>query len=225
MEGPPNLKPKPYESSKSSQLTLIIIIVLFHTVGVIGLSMPSLRPIFLQLVPWHILLMLIVIVASHRPLDYRILLFALLIFIIGYAAEWIGIHKNWLFGSYNYGTTLGLQFYDIPLIIGVNWFLLIYSAGVLMQQLRIRSVFSRIITGAIVLVLLDLLIEPVAIKLDYWHWADNIIPLSNYAGWFLLSALMLFVFEKFNFKKQSIVAPVFLLIQVVFFAVLRLIII
>ncbi|WP_157682004.1 carotenoid biosynthesis protein [Mucilaginibacter mallensis] len=169
--------------------------------------------------------MLIVIIASHRPSDYRILLFALLIFIIGYGAEWIGVHKSWLFGNYGYGTTLGLQFYDIPLIIGVNWFLLIYSAGVLMQQLRIRSVFARVITAAFTLVLVDLLIEPVAIKLDYWHWTDNIIPLSNYAGWFLLSALMLFVFEKFNFKKQSVVAPVFLLIQVVFFAVLRLIII
>lgn len=222
MEGPQNLKPKPYESSKKSQLTLIIIIVLFHTVGLIGLCMPSLRPVFLQLVPLHILLMLIVIIASHRPLDYRILLFVMLIVITGYSAEWIGIHKNWLFGNYDYGETLGLKFYDIPLIIGVNWFLLVYSSGVLMQQLRIRSVFSRIITGAIILVLLDLLIEPVAIKLDYWHWKDDIIPLSNYAGWFLLSAIMLFVFEKFNFKKQSVVAPVFLLIQVLFFAVLNL---
>ncbi len=220
MEGPPNLKPKPYESTKSAQLTLIIIIVLFHTVGLIGLSMPSFRPLFLQLVPWHILLMLIVIIASHRPLDYRILLLALFVFIVGYVAEWIGVHKNWLFGNYSYGETLGLKFYDIPLIIGVNWFLLIYSCGVLMQQLRIRNVFSRVITGAIILVLLDLLIEPVAVKLDYWHWANNTIPLSNYAGWFLLSAVMLFAFEKSGFKKQSVVAPVFLLIQVLFFAVL-----
>jgi len=220
MEGPPNLKPKPYESTKSAQLTLIIIIVLFHTVGLIGLSMPSFRPLFLQLVPWHILLMLIVIIASHRPLDYRILLLALFVFIVGYVAEWIGVHKNWLFGNYSYGETLGLKFYDIPLIIGVNWFLLVYSSGVLMQQLRIRNVFSRVITGAIILVLLDLLIEPVAVKLDYWHWANNTIPLSNYAGWFLLSAVMLFAFEKSGFKKQSVVAPVFLLIQVLFFAVL-----
>ena len=220
MEGPPNLKPKPYESTKSAQLTLIIIIVLFHTVGLIGLSMPSFRPLFLQLVPWHILLMLIVIIASHRPLDYRILLLALFVFIVGYVAEWIGVHKNWLFGNYSYGETLGLKFYDIPLIIGVNWFLLVYSCGVLMQQLRIRNVFSRVITGAIILVLLDLLIEPVAVKLDYWHWANNTIPLSNYAGWFLLSAVMLFAFEKSGFKKQSVVAPVFLLIQVLFFAVL-----
>jgi len=220
MEGPPNLKPKPYESTKSAQLTLIIIIVLFHTVGLIGLSMPSFRPLFLQLVPWHILLMLIVIIASHRPLDYRILLLALFVFIVGYVAEWIGVHKNWLFGNYSYGETLGLKFYDIPLIIGVNWFLLVYSSGVLMHQLRIRNVFSRVITGAIILVLLDLLIEPVAVKLDYWHWANNTIPLSNYAGWFLLSAVMLFAFEKSGFKKQSVVAPVFLLIQVLFFAVL-----
>jgi putative membrane protein len=223
MEGPQHLKPKPYESSPKSQLTLIIIILLFHVVGLTGLAMPSLRPLFLQLVPWHILLMMVIIIASHRPLDGKILLFALLVFIAGYGAEWIGVHINWLFGNYAYGETLGLQLYNIPLIIGVNWFLLVYSSGVLMQQLRIRSMFTRILTAGLVLVLLDLLIEPVAIKLDYWHWKDNIIPLENYAGWFLVSVVMLFVFEKFNFKKQSIVAPLFLLVQFLFFAILHLV--
>jgi putative membrane protein len=223
MEGPQHLKPKPYESSPKSQLTLIIIILLFHAVGLIGLAMPSLRPLFLQLVPWHILLMMVVIIASHRPLDGKILLFALLVFIAGYGAEWIGVHTNWLFGNYTYGETLGLQLYSIPLIIGVNWFLLVYSSGVLMQQLRIRNMFTRILTAGLVLVLLDLLIEPVAIKLDYWHWKDNVIPLENYAGWFLVSVVMLFVFEKFNFKKQSVVALMFLLVQFLFFAILHLV--
>jgi putative membrane protein len=214
------LKPKPYESSKGEQLTLIVIIALFHVVGLIGLSMPLLQPLFLQLVPWHILLMLFMIIASHKPGSAKFLLFALLIFIAGFVLEWIGVHKNWIFGDYAYGETLGLQVYDIPLIIGVNWFLLIYSVGVLMQRVRIRSMFARAITGAIILVLLDLLIEPVAIKLDYWHWTNNSIPIENYIDWFLVSAIMLFVFEKFKFKKQSIVAPVFLLIQFLFFAIL-----
>jgi len=46
--------------------------------------------------------------------------------------------------------------------------------------------------------------------------------LKNYISWFLISCIMLFIFEKFNFKKQNIIPPVLLLTQFVFFAVLNL---
>jgi putative membrane protein len=89
-----------------------------------------------------------------------------------------------------------------------------------MQLTRIRSLFFRVIIGAAILVLLDLLIEPVARHYNYWHWTNNIIPLKNYADWFFVSAAMLLAFERFRFKRQGIVAPVLLVVQFVFFAVL-----
>lgn len=220
MEGAPGLKLNPHELSQWEQNLLILIIVLFHLVGLIGFAIPAMQPVFLKLVPWHILLMLIVILCSHRPMESKFILFALLITMSGFVLEWIGVHKNWVFGTYHYGQTLGLKLDAIPLIIGVNWFLLIYSTGVLMQRSRIRSVVIRVVAGAIILVLLDLLIEPVAQHFDYWHWANGIIPLKNYLGWFGASAAMLFVFEQFRFKKQGLVAPVLLVVQFVFFAVM-----
>jgi len=223
MERAANLKPKPYESSKREQTLLVVIIILFHVVGIIGLAVPVLRPLFLMIVPWHIVLMLVLIFISHKPMSEGFLLFALIIFVTGFAGEWIGVHKSWIFGDYAYGKTLGWQLFNIPLTIGINWFLLIYSTGVLMQRLRVRSIFARVAAGALILVSLDLLIEPVAIKFDYWHWMNNIIPFNNYAGWFIVSAIMLFVFEKFNFKKQGVVGPVLLITQFVFFGLLHLI--
>ena len=191
--------------------------------GLIGFAVPAMHPLFLKLVPWHILLMLVVIVCSHRLMESKFISFALLIFASSIILEWIGVHKNWIFGDYSYGTTLGFKLDAIPIIIGVNWFLLIYSAGVLMQRTRIRSIFFRVIIGAAILVLLDLIIEPVAQHFDYWHWLNNMVPLKNYLSWFLVSAVLLFVFEKFGFKKQGLVAPVLLLVQFVFFMVLWLI--
>jgi putative membrane protein len=91
-----------------------------------------------------------------------------MIFIIGFAAEWVGVHKAWLFGSYYYGETLGTKVDGIPLTIGVIWFLLIYSTGVLMQYSRIKYVLIRVIVGAGILVGLDKLIEPIAVRFDYW---------------------------------------------------------
>jgi putative membrane protein len=118
---------------------------------------------------------------------------------------------------------MGLKIFDIPLTIGINWFLLIYAAGVTMQRSRLKSMAPRVIVGALLLVLLDLLIEPIAIRFDYWHWADNIIPFKNYYCWLLVSAVMLFVFEKFGFKKQSIAAPVLMVTEFVFFGVLNIV--
>jgi putative membrane protein len=208
-------------SQTKQQILLITIIILFHVVGIIGLAIPGIRPLFLKLVPLHIVVMLAVIVGSHKLFSERFLFFFIIIFITGFVGEWLGVHKNWIFGDYHYGKTLGWSLFDIPLTIGVNWFLLVYSTSVLIQRLRVRSVFVRVITGAIILVLLDILIEPVAIKFDYWHWTNNIIPFSNYAGWCMVSALMLYIFELFHFKKQSIVGPVLLITQFLFFGLLH----
>ena len=201
----------------------IIIIILFHAVGFVGLSLPVTRALFLSIVPFHLLLMLAVITFSHHKLNSRFGIFVLLVFWLGFIVEWIGVHKGWLFGNYTYGQTLGVKLADIPLMIGVNWFLLIYATGVTMQRSRLKSAFFRIIAGAGLLVLLDVLIEPVAIKFNYWHWDAGGIMLKNYACWFLVSAVMLYVFEWFSFKKQSIAAPVLLITEFVFFGLLNLV--
>ncbi|WP_158828884.1 carotenoid biosynthesis protein [Mucilaginibacter lacusdianchii] len=199
----------------------IIIIILFHAVGLMGFLVPAFRPLFLQLVPFHLLLMLIVVMANHYRMSERFLLFVLFVFVTGIVAEWIGVHKHWIFGDYAYGKTLGTKVFDIPLMIGVNWFVLVYATGVSLQRSRMINKTARVLIGAGMLVVLDLLIEPVAIRFDYWHWANNVIPLKNYLSWFGLSAVFLVVFEQFKFKTQNMVAPILLLVQFVFFALLQ----
>ncbi len=199
----------------------IAFIFLFHLIGLVGFYLPILQPLFYQLVPWHLLVMLVIIGYSHRNMNQDFWVFVGMISLIGFAAEWIGVNKGWLFGSYTYGETLGTKLDGIPLTIGVVWFLLIYSTGVLMQYSRIKYVLLRVIIGAAIMVGLDVLIEPVAVRFDYWHWANNIIPDKNYICWFFLSVFMLFIFEIFRFKKQSIVGIVLLAMQFVFFTVLH----
>jgi uncharacterized membrane protein len=209
------------EESTKSKIS-VSIIILFHIVGLIGLSILATRLLFLYIVPFHLLLMLVVIVLNHNHVDRRFLFFVLVVFVLGFTAEWLGVHKHWLFGDYHYGKTLGLQLFDVPLIIGLNWFLLSYSTGVLMDRSRLKSMFFRIIAGALLLVLLDVLIELMAVHLDYWYWANDVIPVKNYICWFFASAIMLLVFELFRFKKQSNVAPVLLLTEFIFFGFLYL---
>lgn len=222
MEGAQDLRRQlSYNDAKAERIG-IVIVVLFHIVGLAGFIIPSLNHLFLRLVPWHLLLMAAVVFYTRNSVDTPFLLFALLIFITGFCAELIGVHTGLLFGNYNYGDTLGTKLFGIPLMIGVNWLLLIYATGGLMQYSRVKNTYIRILAGALILVLLDVLIEPVAIRFNYWHWIENTIPLKNYVCWFLLSALMLYAFEKFKLNPQNRVAPVLLLMQFVFFIVLEL---
>jgi bisanhydrobacterioruberin hydratase len=202
------------------QVIAIFIIILFHSVGLIGFLVPGFTPVFLKIVPWHLLLMLMVVLLCHQDINYRFLFFVLCLFISGYGIEWTGVHTHQLFGNYYYGETLGIKLSDVPITIGINWLLLIYTTGVLMQRSRLKSMPLRIVTGALLPMLLDILIEPVAAHLDYWNWANDNVPLKNYGCWFLVSCFMLLIFELFRFKKQSIVGPVYLFAQFVFFAVL-----
>lgn len=209
------LKQEVISARKAVSMTIV-----FHLVGLAGFLIPGLNPVFLKLVPWHLLLMFLILFFHHKNTDGKLLLFFILIFMVGFAAEWLGVNRHLLFGQYSYGQTLGFKLSGVPLIIGINWFLLTYSTGILMQQSRLRSMLLRIIVGAALLTSLDFLIEPVAQKFDYWHWVNNSVPLSNYICWFFVSAFMLVVFELFKFKKQETTATVFLLMQFIFFLVL-----
>ena len=81
---------------------------------------------------------------------------------------------------------------------------------------------SLIADGATLAVLFDWLIEPVAVKLGYWQWnGDGSIPLYNYICWVTISVLLLGIFHYLKFNKRNKFAINLLLIQMMFFLLLR----
>jgi len=81
---------------------------------------------------------------------------------------------------------------------------------------------SIVVDGATLAVLFDYLMEPVAIKLGYWQWLDKgEIPLYNYICWFIISMILLYIFHRLTFGKQNKFAVNLLLIQAMFFLLLR----
>ena len=107
-------------------------------------------------------------------------------------------------------------------MIGVNWIILVYAVGVSMEASRLKSPVFKAFAGALVLVLLDVLIEPIAIKFDYWGWTQNSIPLQNYLAWFIVSFAMLGLFNYLKFNKENRAAVVLLGTQFAFFIALNL---
>lgn len=156
---------------------------------------------------------------NHRQWSFNQALILIGIAIAGFLAEVIGVNTGWLFGDYSYGKTLGPKMFGVPYLIGINWLILIYISGNLVEQLEFKWPVKAAI-GAVLLVFLDLFIEPVAIYFDYWKWEGNQVPWSNYLCWFIISYLFLSLFLKTGFKSYNPVSGVIYIIQFLMFVVL-----
>jgi putative membrane protein len=206
---------------KVTQRICSYLVILFFTVGLVGFLYAPYIDLFKTLVPYHLLLMLLLMIISQPSKNEYFWLFFLLIYIAGFMIELIGTRTGLIFGKYSYGSTLGIKLIGTPLMIGVNWILVIYSAGMLLSALRIRNFYLFLLLGASLVTLLDYLIEPVAIKFDYWSWDSAVIPLKNYLAWFAFSALLMGLFYKMYFRKQNAAAVTYFVVQFIFFLVLR----
>lgn len=145
---------------------------------------------------------------------------------LGMVAEWVGVHTSWLFGDYAYGPVLGRKIGEIPLVMGCNWVTVLAGAVSFLQFLTPRWQSKSLIVLRIVLIAAltaayDWLLEPIAIRLDYWHWLKGEIPIYNYACWFGLSLLLASLWERLKIAPNSFAVFLFW-VQAAFFILLRL---
>lgn len=196
------------------------IIVIFHLVGLVGFLIPVLHPYFLKMVPFHLLLMFAVIIFSYQGNLNRLMLFISGVFLAGFFVEVLGVHTGKIFGIYAYGTTLGLKIAAVPILMGVNWVILIFSIGQMMRSFGIRNSILASFCGAAALVFFDFFLEPVAIKFNYWQWDLNKIPLQNFIAWFIVSAILLKFYYALAIKQQKFIGTAMYFSQLIFFVVL-----
>jgi putative membrane protein len=199
----------------------IVIIVLTHLVVLVGLLTPSSTSIFLRLVPVYLLLMAALLIFAHREKNKDFKLCLLVIFLAGFLVEVIGVNTGYIFGSYQFGDTLGFRLAGVPVMLGAFWVILIYSVGISIAYLKIQNHAIRSLVGAFLLVLMDILIEPVALRYDYWSWTDLSVPFQNYVAWFAFSFCMMLFFFARKFRKQNRAGLALLISQVVFLLVLN----
>jgi uncharacterized membrane protein len=194
----------------------IAVLAIFHGVGFWGLMFSDKPAYFQALTPLNLLLTNVLLFSFHRSWSLAFLLFAQVVFGVGFFSEVVGVHTGLLFGNYSYGSSLGYKVWDVPLLIGLNWLMLVYITGHISNYTNWPTVVKAIL-GAALMVLLDFFIEPVAMQFDFWDWNQSIIPVSNYIGWFTISLLLQLYFQKAGFKKQNPLAPYVYLVQLLFF--------
>ena len=195
---------------------IIILLFILHLVGGVALSMDSVKPIFLALTPFNLALTFGLLIWANDDFSFNFFKIISVLFLIGFLVEVLGVYSGLLFGEYHYGKTLGFQFLEVPLIIGVNWVMLVLSSFAVSSYFVSNSIL-KVVLSSIIMVFLDLMIEPVAIRLDFWYWQAEVIPLQNYLMWFIVALLMNWILT-FNLFRFNVKLGFGLLIsQVLFF--------
>lgn len=209
-----------YIQEKKTRL-LLLLLVLFHLVGLFGILNSDWREGIVSFSGINLLVGCVLLLLAYGKRGLRFYGFALLCFSYGILVELIGVHTGLLFGHYRYGEVLGISFYGVPLVIGLNWLMLVLSTSALTQNLKI-SAFWRATLASALMVGLDYLIEPIAIALAYWDWFGTQPPFWNYLCWFILAWPLNYFYQKARVAEQNRVAIGLYVIFFLFFGILNL---
>ena len=195
----------------------LFLLISSYLAGLIGIS-TNVHPDFIRLTPFSLLLSLVIVIYCFEGYRKKLLFYMFATFCWGFTMEVIGVNTGQLFGEYSYGSVLGWKLLKTPLLIGVNWFLLSYGTGMLVNfifpQVRI---WIKVIIGALFMVFLDIFIEPVAIQYDFWFWELGHPPVRNYIGWFFVALPPMALFFQAWPQQKDKIGLILIIMQYVFF--------
>lgn len=197
-----------------SKKQLSYVFIIFLIVGAVGM-ITNYNTYFEGLSFYNLLLTFTLLLFSVKfnPIFIK---FLTSLFLIGFTAEVIGVHTNLLFGNYSYVKNLGPKILDVPVMIGINWAVLSFGAWSIVKDLKFNSTL-KFGLAALIMVLFDIVMEPVAIELDFWKWNLDQIPVLNYLTWFLISYIQMIVISKSKIENFGI-SKVIIFGQFIFFS-------
>ena len=191
------------------------IIWLFHLSGLVGLLYID-KNLFASLTPLNLFISSTLLFVNQKSLKKKEVIIIFLIFSIGMIAEILGVNYGLIFGKYDYGDNLGLKLLGVPLLIGLNWVVLTFICGSISNHF-IKNKYLSIVVAIILMLLIDITLEPIAPILDYWKFSGSIAPIQNYIGWAFTSLLTLSIYQFFYSKKEFTFSINLFLAQLLFF--------
>lgn len=123
---------------------------------------------------------------------FRGLLILLFLGIYAITIETIAIKTGVPYGQFSYDTVLGTKLFGTT-----PWVVAIGYPPILLAGFWLASKFthsaSRILLAGIFSVLLNVVVHPVMVKLEFWHWDEPGIfygvPIINFAGWLVTASI------------------------------------
>lgn len=205
------------------RLMVMVFIMVFYGVGIMGFSLPQTHALFLQLIPWALLLTFALLIPFHESgVTKKMVLAFGVIYWVSFTIEAIGVHTGAVFGNYIYGNGLGVKVLDTPLMIGVNWLFLVYATAAVTDRLKGNDLLKVVVASCGMLVY-DVVLEQMAPLLDMWYWRGGEIPLQNFVTWFVLALSFHALLKIVRIKIENRLAPIVFFGQFCFFCLLMVI--
>jgi len=196
-----------------------IIIAAFYFFGTFGILI-GYGDWFVPKTAFNLLLTFLVLIVYQEKLNYKLLIALASCYLIGFTAEYLGVQYGLIFGDYFYPDTLGPQLLGVPVVIGINWYIITFVVWSVLDKSNIHP-WLKVVLAALITTLIDVVIEPVAIALDFWTWDADEIPLQNYAGWFVISILIFAIYQGIKVPSKNRMAIIILGWQLFFFLLLN----
>jgi uncharacterized membrane protein len=157
-------------------------------------------------------IMPVLVVVGHAALAKgwrRAAFFASTCFCLGFLAEVLGVRYGLLFGGHYTYLDVDVACGGVPLIIPVFWVIFIYISYCMLNTFLlflgkkkparesggVPGMLLVIALDGILVVIIDVIMDPVMVKAGKWQWADggtyHGVPLGNFLGWFVLACLTL----------------------------------
>jgi putative membrane protein len=174
----------------------------------------------LMLRPYVFLFLAAFVVAGVRDLGVRrTLLFGGIVWPISWIAEFASTRVGIPFGFYHYtGLTRDQELYiaDVPFFDSLSFTFLAYAALCLARRVlagrRATSGVTALLAGFLMM-MLDVVIDPLAVRGDRWflgpvfYYPDGGayfgVPLSNFAGWWVVGMVVVAVYAAFGGLARS----------------------
>lgn len=199
---------------KSYFLYFLILVYISGSVGFV------VNPSFFSPFTPYTLLLTCFVFLIHSPLaDKKFIVAFFSIAFLGFIIEVVGVKTGLIFGKYSYGNGLGYKFLNVPLVISINWAMLI-CAGIKVVSRIFKNKTTVLAVAALLVTGIDLLIEQVAPKLDFWQFEGGLPDLQNYLSWIGVAFFTSYFFYPTIIKGNRTVSLIILILQVIFFTFL-----
>ena len=194
-------------------------ILIFYTIGVLGFLIPWTHFFFITITPYALLLSTYLLLIYHENYLRKDILIFLLIAILGFFIELIGVNTEVIFGQYFYGNALGLKLFNTPLLIALNWLFLTYTAFAVSTKIS-KSGMLQLLIAPSLMMLYDIILEQLAPKMDMWSWQYSVVPLQNYVAWWIIGFLFVGLIKICKIETKNPVAVLLFMSQLLFFIML-----
>ncbi|MCC8155159.1 MAG: carotenoid biosynthesis protein [Tannerellaceae bacterium] len=182
--------------------TLPALFIRFYIVGYLLFIIPWARSWFVFLTPLSLLLVTGILFYYHKEWNIRTISWFLFIILSSFLLEMVGTSTGKIFGEYAYAEGLGWKVHQTPLIIGINWLFLVYSSRAIVSR-QFHSATGRILSGAILMILYDALMEWVAPAMHMWQFTGGYPPASNFIAWFIAALVYHAGFEYLHIRTDN----------------------